>query len=49
MAEGRLTTPAVTPSTARIHSGTVMSGPDSCGWPWPRNSPKNVSQMTRVM
>ena len=34
---------------ARIHSGIVMTFGDSCGWPSPRYSPKNVSHTARVM
>ena len=34
--------PANTEKIARMMSGTVMSGSDSCGCPWPRYSPKNV-------
>ena len=41
--------PAATEKTARIRSGTVMAGGDSWGRPWPRNSPKKVSQMQRPM
>ena len=32
-----------------MRSGQSITGGDSCGVPWPRYSPKKVSQMTRVM
>ena len=49
---GRLANPAKTARPARMISGTVMRGPDSCGvcaLAAPRGSPKNTYQMARVM
>jgi hypothetical protein len=39
---GRFTKPTTMASVDRIHSGIVMTLGDSCGWAWPRYSPKKV-------
>ena len=44
-----LANPAKTENTDSTMSGTVIALGDSCGWPWPRYSPKKVRYTQRVM